>query len=98
MELKNAASCNNIAKVRECLARGYDVDGIRPGSTPLMEATRPECNIAIMLMLLHHGAELEASDTHQWTALHRAAGRGSVNAVWVLISQGGDINATDGIR
>ena len=95
-ELWEAACANNVAFVRRCLARGDEVDG-RGGwvnSTPLMWAAKHK-DLTVLLLLLHHGADMEARDERGWTALHWAALHDRVNCVRVLTALGVDINACD---
>ena len=46
-------------------------------------------------MLLENGADVNAVDEGNWTALHRAAWKGHVDVVKVLIQNGVDVNAVD---
>ena len=93
-ELWEAATGNDVAGVRRCLARGDEVDG-RGGSnnsTPLMEATR-RTDPTVLLMLLCDGANLEARDADSETALFLAAINDNVNCARVLTSLGADVNS-----
>ena len=95
-ELWEAACGNDVARVRRCLARGDEVDG-RDGEynmTPLMWAAIHK-DPTVLLLLLHHGADMEACDVSGQTALHWAAWDDNVNCVRVLTALGADINACD---
>lgn len=94
-ELWEAACGNDVAGVRQCLARGDEVDGRGLyNSTPLMWAAWHK-DLTLLLLLLHHGADMEARDQDGQTALHHAARDDRVNCVRVLTALGADINAGD---
>ena len=95
-ELWEAVWKNDVACVRRCLARGDEVDG-RGGvnnMTPLMWAAQHK-DPTVLLLLLHHGADMEACDDIGETALYQAARHDRVNCVRVLTALGADINAYD---
>ena len=92
-DLWEAVEKNDVADVRRCLARGDEVD-VRGGfsnSTPLIEAAI-HTDPTVLLLLLCHGADLEARGDSGQTALHHAALRGSARCARVLTSLGADIN------
>ena len=50
---------------------------------------------AVVEALLEAGADVEAKDSHGWTALHIAAMEGHSAVVKVLLEAGADVNAKD---
>ena len=79
------------------LARGLDIDArSAQGATTLMNFAQldPEHNdVERMTWLLDHGADPNASDERGFTALHRAAERGSEPAVRLLLERGANPGA-----
>lgn len=66
----------------------------KSGSTPLHEAAT--CNsLALIDLLLTHGAEVDATDGTGETPLHKAARNGYVEAVERLLSSGASLAATN---
>jgi hypothetical protein len=68
-----------------------DVEGNKPGVTPLMYAAG-QGNLDTLRQLLHSGASLEATDPSGWTALLYAAGNGRTEAVKALLAAGAQPN------
>lgn len=95
-ELWDAVYDVDVADVRRCLDRGDNVDcrGGDNDSTALMKAARI-ADPTLLLLLLHHGADLTARDARDQTALHWAALDGSDDSARVLIALGADVNAAD---
>ena len=96
-ELWQAACNNNIAAARRCISRGDNVDDRDRlfKTTPLQEAAQhPE----MLLLLLAHGADIQATNNNDQTALHKSAEHGSVKCTQILIALGADINAIKKFR
>ena len=89
-ELWRAARDNDTAAARRCLVRGDDVD--RCYSTPLLLAAE-HANPELLLLLLTHRADIQATDIYGDTALHKAAQGRSVKCAQILIAKGADVNA-----
>ncbi|MBN2351645.1 MAG: ankyrin repeat domain-containing protein [Spirochaetales bacterium] len=86
----------DLAAVKDCLARGMDVNAkTKTGTTPLMIA----CNCAqtdIVSCLLSAGADVNLTETlSQWTALLYAASSGNAKIVYMLIQSKADVFAED---
>ena len=62
----------------------------REQETPLILAANND-DLEIVRFLLDSGAEIEAQDGYEYTALHRAADQGAARAVGVLLENGADI-------
>lgn len=77
----------------------FNRSGMEPAKTALMKAAQSG-RLAIVELLLAHGADIEMRDTEgrsaRVTALSHAALRGQEGAVAVLLARGADVNAYDG--
>ena len=95
-ELDAAAKSGHLAKVKELLVRGADVNFRNSyGATPLIEASLRGYE-AIVRTLLEHGADVGTADTvFGATALNFAALTGQVQVVEFLLKRGADVNAKD---
>ncbi len=72
---------------------GADMDvAYEDGHTPLHHAWS---NLELTKLLIKAGANVNATDTHGWTALHYAFLNGKHAVVDELISAGADVNVTD---
>ncbi len=95
-ELHDAASNGNIAKVRQLLSEGVDVN-IRQSileHTPLHLAA-VEGHIEVVEYLLVKGADVKARNLGKNTPLHLAALNGHKTVAELLIASGSDVNARD---
>lgn len=95
-ELHDAASNGDIAKVRQLLSEGVDVN-IRQSiveHTPLHLAAA-EGHIEVVEFLLEKGANVKVKNHGEYTPLHLAALHGRKNVVKLLIESGSDVNARD---
>ena len=70
-------------------ARGFCRD-----ETPLHVASR-EGFVDLALVLLKHGADIEARDKSDWSPLERAVTKGHVELTRVLLERGANVNAQD---
>ncbi len=70
-------------------ARGFDY-----GETPLHVSSR-HGDVQISLVLLRHGADIEARDDYNSTPLGKVAQGGHVELAHVLLEYGADVNAQD---
>ncbi len=87
MQLSEAVSSGDVARVKELLARGVDANSTVGGSgiTLLMQTT--DANVA--KLLLNAGASVHAADVNGWTALHYGATRESDSIMITLLLQAG---------
>lgn len=75
----------------ECRLEGYIGLGEAEGSTPLIIAARVE-NDHILHFLLENGANTNAVDNYQKTALWYVARSGNTTLIFLLINKGADVN------
>jgi hypothetical protein len=97
VELLNACIRRDSIAVKEALARGANVnceDKMEPGSCPLLHAVFPKGSLAVVKILLAHGANPNVSNGTN-TALMLAARDGSMEIVQALLTAGADLNATN---
>lgn len=89
-----AASEGDLARLRELLRQGADVNAQQPnlGGTALHNAAEAG-HAQIIRELLKHKADVEARDSRGFTPLMRAAERGKADAVKTLLDAGADIDA-----
>jgi ankyrin repeat protein len=90
MQLSEAVSFGDVARVKELLARGVDANSTVDGSgiTLLMQAT----NANIAKLLLNAGANAQAADANGWTALHYAATReADIIMITLLLRAGANV-------
>ena len=95
-ELYEAACEDDVVGVRRFLTRGDEVDGRerKYNNTPLMMAAQ-HTDPTVLLLLLHHGADMQAGDKGGTTALHQAAWHDRGDCVRVLTALGTSLNAVD---
>ncbi|XP_044251362.1 ankyrin-3 isoform X2 [Drosophila takahashii] len=87
-----AARANQTDIIR-ILLRSAKVDAIaREGQTPLHVASRLG-NINIIMLILQHGADINAKTNDMYSALHIAAKEGQEDVVQVLLDNGAQLNA-----
>jgi ankyrin repeat protein len=107
MNLWEAATLGNAARVRELLAAGADPNTNRPvpeglgtmpgdkpvGETPLAAAVKSD-DVATVQALIDAGADVRYAHPRTGkTALHNAAIYGSTKVIPLLIARGADVNA-----
>ena len=73
-------------------AAANTADTARGGLRPLHLAAR-EGHYSIVVLLLQHGAGVNAANTSGRTALHCAALYGHLEVAWLLLDRGADVNA-----
>jgi ankyrin repeat protein len=88
--LHYAAAGGHLAVMRVLLERGADIDAPgRFGRAPLHAALpHPEA----VRLLLDSGAQLEACDKREWTALHWSVADGYRESACLLLERGADVN------
>jgi uncharacterized protein len=76
----------------------FPVSGVLAGDSEdnLLQAAK-SCNANIMQDMLVRGADINAPDKYQKTALMIAAERGCMNVVRLLIDKGANVNARDNL-
>lgn len=94
--LVNAASQNEMAKVKELLAMGVDVDTVdaETDTTALMEAV-DNGNHEMVLALLDAGADPNRKNKYGRTTLMATSEQTTPEIIWTLISAGAKVNAKD---
>ena len=75
--LYTAAYNGNVEGCRHMLEAGADATG-KPSSRQPLFAAAMESQIAVIDLLLKHGAKLNKKDSRKETALHNAAHRGNI--------------------
>jgi hypothetical protein len=94
--LADAASAGDLAKVKDCLATGVDVNAKNAnGSTALMLAAQ-EGRLTVVAFLLSAKADVNLKAASGNTALLLAAQEGHADVVQALIAAGADVNAKRG--
>ena len=81
----------DAAEVERLLARGSDPN-IESGGTPVLVIAVQAGNSDSVRALLDAGAEIDADDGNQYTALHYAARAGNVKMLELLLARGADVN------
>ncbi len=90
--LRKSAKNGNLAKVKECIANGADVNAENyNGWTALMKASNG--HFEIVKILVENGAGVNAENYNGWTALMEASQNGHFDIVKYLIANGADVNA-----
>ena len=90
-----AAITGDLNTLQRALEAGVNPDVREPnGSTPLMLAARSGSPKAVTVLLIA-GADINAVNEADFTALHGAAFRGLNEIVQILVENGADINARD---
>ena len=86
----------DIAKVKLLVASGADVNAVSKnlGRTPLLIAASYPGSVAVLQLLLDHGANIHAKDRRGMHALGRAALSADVDVVRFLVEHGCDPNET----
>lgn len=72
-------------------------DRSRFAGTPLLEIAAQNNDVPVLTLLLSKGAKIDARGVYGYTALTRAASRGNVEAVSVLLKAGADPNLKDSL-
>lgn len=88
----------HVAATLALLAAGADVSlQYSSDKTPLTHVAAEDGNVEILRALIDHGADVDAVDDHQRTALHHAAKYNKANAIHALVEAGANIAAHDTI-
>ena len=90
-----AAFFGHQAIVTELLARGALVNSPSENPqhvTPLISATARQ-NLEIARLLITHGADVNARQINDFTAMHNAAQNGQIEMAELLLAHGAEINA-----
>lgn len=90
---------NDAQAVNNMLRRAsvqIDINAIGDsGMTPLHQAVI-EGNLAVVSLLILHGAEVNKQDADSWTPLHAACSEGYVEIAKLLLERGADKNIVTG--
>lgn len=95
--LCNAAEKGDLQEVRRLVEAGANINGrhSRWNNTPLFEAVSHGQLEVVRFLACLNNIQLDAPNSDEQTALHRAANRGSKDIVELLVRQGANINAKD---
>ncbi len=94
-ELADAAFICDLARVRDLLARGADVEARNDEGRPPLVSAVLGGSLPLLDLLLSHGADVNARDPHDWTPLHFAAQEVLPEMAARLLARGADVNAQD---
>ena len=97
MDLRTACDEGNLARVRQLIQDGQDVNptrGDRFGMTPLICAAA-RGHVQVVGELIRAGARVNAKDNSKQTALHLASCSGHSSVVTTLIEAGANLNEQD---
>lgn len=94
-ELADAAFICDLARVRDLLARGADVDARNDEGRPPLVSAVLGGSLPLLELLLAQGADVDARDPHGWTPLHFAAQEVLPEMAERLLTRGADANAQD---
>lgn len=95
-ELRKAADEGDLARVRDLIAAGADLDGPGPhGHTALMAAAN-QGHAEVVRALLEAGADPRAETDHHYCALYSAVWREHAEVVRILIAAGAEVNVAPG--
>lgn len=83
----SAASNNEIEKLKECIAKGADIEFNRVGLTPLMSAMGKE-HWDCVWILIEAGANPNAKNKTNWRAIHQACLVGDEKLTETLMQRG----------
>ena len=98
MDFFEACMSGDVYYLLAAIERGEDVNQVNvENSTLLMYASRnlSEDDLECMRILINHGANVNARDDDQWTALHYAAMRSNIDGINLLLDKGADIHLVD---
>ncbi|MGC9057983.1 MAG: ankyrin repeat domain-containing protein [Candidatus Micrarchaeia archaeon] len=94
-ELLKAAKSGDLARIKELLNMGADVNAKdNDGETPAHWATR-NGHLEPLKVLIENGADVNAKDNDGWTPAHWATRNGHLEPLKVLIENGADVNSKD---
>lgn len=87
----------SLAKIEMLLEKGADVNACTTSQrTPLMLAAARSNNSAVLKRLISAGADVNAKDGRNWTALIKAARTGDARMLQVLLDAGANVNDGNG--
>lgn len=102
-DIVDAACRQDLEELERCLAEGLDIDTCdRDQRTLLMNAitalalSSSDAGEQIIAFLIDRGANVNARDRGQWTALHAAAQDQRLAIVKLLLHAGAEVDAVDG--
>jgi len=95
-DLIRAAENGDIAKIKDLLYIGADVNAESNGGWTALREAANEGHTEAVKLLIEKGADVNAKNNdYNETALMRAAGKGHTEIVKTLIDKGADVNAKD---
>ena len=101
-ELLMAIMRNEQEEAKELLSQGADVNfRIPPQSRSLLHLATVNGNDQAIMLLLEHGAVIDARDKNGWTPLHIATGAGfprrkrNPDTIRLLLNCGANVNVSD---
>ncbi|CAG9861889.1 unnamed protein product [Phyllotreta striolata] len=93
--LLEAAARNDIEEVRKLLLKNVSPDSCNEDGLTALHQCCIDNNESMLLLLLEHGANVNAEDSEKWTPLHAAATCGHLKLVRILISRGANLLAVN---
>jgi hypothetical protein len=91
----NACEKGDMAKVKEFIKRGIDVNVKDKYENTALGVASYEGHIDVAKVLIQNGADVNAVNRYKQTSLHSAAWKGHVDVAKVLIQKGADVNAVN---
>lgn len=93
--LMKAAGKGDLARVKELVEGGADVNEVRRDNQTALIAAAQSGHEKVALYLVKKGADVNMTNAYGWTALSQAAGAGHVACVKVLIDAGANLQIGD---
>lgn len=95
-DLQSKAVSMGYLEVVKVLLKVIDDINFQPKDFPLLQLAARNGQVAVMELLLNHGADINATANQErgQTALQMAAGGGHLDAMKLLLDRGADINPT----
>ncbi|CAH0546464.1 unnamed protein product [Brassicogethes aeneus] len=93
--LLEAAARNDLEEVKRLLSKGVSPDSCNEDGLTALHQSCIDDNEPMLMLLLDHGANVNAEDTEKWTPLHAAATCAHIRLVKILITRGANLLAVN---